>query len=270
MSPQREKRYTHGHHESVLKSHVWRTIENSAAYLAPMLEEGIDLLDVGCGPGTISVDFARRLDPGTVTGLDSAPDVIEKAKDLAESEGMTNIGFVVGDAYDTGFPDGSFDIVHTHQTLHHLGDPVAALREMRRVVKSGGVVGAREVDYAGTVIHPLTPGLAAWAALYQRVHRASGGEPNAGRRLKAWASEAGFAEVTSSASVWCFSSDEDRQWWGSMWEARVLESAFATEALANGFATQAELQQISKAWRTWADDPDGWLAMLHGEVLCRG
>jgi hypothetical protein len=54
-----------------------------------------------------------------------------------------------------------------------------------------------------------------------------------------------------------------------MWQARVLESAFATEALSRGFATEAELQQISDAWRGWADDPDGWLAMPHGEVLCR-
>ena len=269
MTLRREERYTHGHHPSVLKSHTWRTVANSAAYLEPYLVAGADLLDVGSGPGTITIDFAQRLAPGTVTGLDAAADVVEQASALADAEGVANVTFVVGDAYATGFADESFDIVHTHQTLHHLGDPVAALREFRRVVKADGVVAAREVDYAGTVIHPLTPGLAAWAALYQRVHRASGGEPDAGRRLKAWAREAGFSEVTSSASVWCFSSDDEREWWGSMWQARVLESAFATEALSRGFATQAELQQISDAWRTWADDPDGWLAMPHGEVICR-
>jgi SAM-dependent methyltransferase len=269
MTPRREERYTHGHHPSVLKSHTWRTVANSAAYLEPHLVAGTRLLDVGSGPGTITVDFARRLAPGTVTGLDASAEVVEKARLLAQDEGVDNVTFVVGDAYDTGFDDHSFDVVHTHQTLHHLGDPVAALREFRRLVTTDGVVGAREVDYAGTIIHPLTPGLVAWAALYQRVHRASGGEPDAGRRLKAWAREAGFSDVQSWASVWCFSSDADREWWGSMWQARVLESAFATEALANGFATQAELQQISDAWRAWADDPDGWLSMPHGEVLCR-
>jgi ubiquinone/menaquinone biosynthesis C-methylase UbiE len=269
MTLRREERYTHGHHPSVLKSHTWRTVANSAAYLEPYLVAGANLLDVGSGPGTITVDFARRVAPGTVTGLDAAADVVEQARALGEAEGVENVTFVVGDAYETGFDDRSFDVVHTHQTLHHLGDPVAALREFRRVVKPDGVVAAREVDYAGTIIHPMTPGLAAWAALYQRVHRASGGEPDAGRRLKAWAREAGFSEVASSASVWCFTSDDDREWWGSMWQARALESAFATEALSRGFATAEELRQISDAWREWADNPDGWLAMPHGEVICR-
>lgn len=270
MSPQREERYTHGHHPSVLKSHSWRTVENSAAHLIPLLATGNDLLDVGCGPGTITIDFARRLAPGRVVGLDASAEIIVKARALAESEGVPNVEFVVGDAYSTGLADDSFDIIHTHQTLQHLAEPVEALREMRRVVKADGVVAAREVDYAGTVIYPLMPGLERWAALYQRVHRSNGGEPDAGRRLKAWARQAGFAEVESTASVWCFSSDEDREWWGSMWQARVLESAFAVDALSKGFATQAELQEISDAWRVWADDPDGWMSMPHGEVLCRG
>lgn len=264
------ERYTHGHHESVLRSHTWRTVENSAAYLIPSIRPGLSVLDVGCGPGTITVDLARRVAPGRVVGLDASADVIGKARDLAALEGVTNVEFVVGDAYATGFDGDSFDIVHTHQTLQHVADPVAVLRELRRVVKPGGVVAARDVDYAGTVLHPLTPGLELWASLYQLVHRSNGGEPDAGRRLKQWAREAGFAEVESLASVWCFASDADREWWGGMWQARVLESAFAGDALGKGLATQQQLQQISDAWRAWADDPDGWMAMPHGEVLCRG
>lgn len=269
-NPAPAERYTHGHHESVLRSHTWRTVENSAAYLVPSIRPGLSVLDVGCGPGTITVDLARRVAPGHVVGLDASAEVIGKAHELAVLEGVTNVEFVVGDAYATGFDDDSFDIVHTHQTLHHVADPVAVLRELRRVAKPGGVVAAREVDYAGTVLHPLTPGLELWASVYQLVHRSNGGEPDAGRRLRQWARAAGFAEVESSASVWCFASDGDRQWWGGMWQDRVLESAFADDALSRGFATQRQLQQISDAWRAWADDPDGWMAMPHGEVLCRG
>jgi ubiquinone/menaquinone biosynthesis C-methylase UbiE len=62
--------YTHGHAEPVLQSHRWRTVENSAAHLAPHLRPGLDVLDVGCGPGTITVDIARRVAPGRVVGLD--------------------------------------------------------------------------------------------------------------------------------------------------------------------------------------------------------
>jgi SAM-dependent methyltransferase len=259
------ERYTHGHHESVLKSHTWRTIENSAAYLADRLTPGLSLLDVGCGPGTITVEFADRLAPGRVVGLDASAEVIAQAAALGADR--PNLEFVVGDAYALPFADDTFDIAHAHQTLQHVADPVAVLRELRRVTKPGGIVAARDVDYAGTMWYPELPGLTAWINLYERVHRSNGGEPDAGRRLKAWALEAGFAEVATTASIWNFSNAVDREWWGSMWEARVLQSAFAGDALGKGLATQAELEAISRAWRTWADSEAGWLGMPHGEII---
>ncbi len=170
------EKYTHGHHESVLKSHTWRTIANSAAYLEARLAPGLSLLDVGCGPGTITVEFADRLAPGRVVGLDAADAAIAKASEFVRP----NLEFLVGSAYELPFDDDAFDIVHTHQTLHHLADPVAALREMRRVAKPGGVVAAREVDYAGTFWFPRLAGLDEWIDLYERVHRSNGGEPDAG------------------------------------------------------------------------------------------
>ncbi|MEV8253746.1 class I SAM-dependent methyltransferase [Rhodoglobus sp. NPDC076762] len=259
------ERYTHGHHESVLKSHTWRTIANSAAYLEPYLESGLSLLDIGCGPGTITAEFAERLAPGRVVGLDAAPAAIVKASAITAA----NLSFIVGDAYALPFDDNSFDLVHSHQTLQHLGDPVAALAEMKRVAKPGGLIAVRDVDYAGTICFPELPGLKVWADVYDAVHRSNGGEPNAGRRLKAWAMQAGLSDVATSASIWNFSDDTDREWWGSMWEARVLESAFAADALSKSLATQEVLQQISSAWREWADSPEGWMAMPHGEILAR-
>lgn len=259
------ERYTHGHHESVLKSHTWRTVANSAAYLEPHLQPGLSLLDIGCGPGTITAEFAERLAPGRVVGLDAAPAVIEKASAFTAD----NLSFIVGDAYALPFADNSFDLVHSHQTLQHLGDPVAALVEMKRVAKPGGLIAVRDVDYAGLVAFPELPGLRVWADLYDAVHRSNGGEPNAGRRLKSWAMAAGLTDLSVSASLWTFSDETDREWWGSMWEARVLESAFASDALSRSLATPEVLHQISEAWREWADSPEGWVAMPHGEILAR-
>jgi ubiquinone/menaquinone biosynthesis C-methylase UbiE len=258
--------YTHGHHESVLKSHTWRTIDNSAAYLAPHLSPGLTLLDVGCGPGTITAEFAERLAPGRVVGLDASAEVIAKAGGDFQRD---NLEFVTGDAYALPFADDTFDIVHAHQTLQHVADPVAMLREMRRVAKAGGIVAARDVDYDGTIWFPELPALDAWLSLYKLVNRSNGGEPNAGRRLKAWAREAGFEQVHTSASIWNFSDATDREWWGSMWQARVLQSAFAQDALGKGLASQEQLELISRAWREWADSEDGWLAMPHGEIIAR-
>ena len=252
--------YTHGHHESVLRSHRWRTVENSAAYLLPHLAPGLSLLDVGCGPGTITVDFARRLAPGRVVGIDAAADVI------AQAEGAE---FATGDVYDLAFDDGTFDVVHAHQVLQHLADPVAALREMRRVCKLGGVVAVRDSDYGSFAWYPEIPALERWRALYFRVAIANSGEPNAGRHLLAWAHEAGFTDVQATSSTWCFATPEDRAWWGGTWADRVTDSAIAQQARAEGFASEAELREIADAWRAWAVDPDAWYSVQHGEVIAR-
>jgi len=266
----RDETYTHGHHESVLRSHRWRTVDNSAAYLLPHLAVGLDLLDVGCGPGSITVDLARRLAPGAVVGIDREEEPLVVARAEASTAGLSNVRFEIGDAYGLDFPDDTFDVVHAHQVLQHLADPVAALREMRRVRRPGGVVAARDSDYAAMTWYPRDPRLDRWLTLYEEVARANGGEPDAGRHLLAWARAAGFAEVVPTASVWCFATPDDRAWWGGLWADRVTDSALARHALERGVADRDELETIAAAWRDWAAEPDAWFAVLHGEVICRG
>ena len=258
--------YTHGHHESVLRSHRWRTAENSAAYLLPHLTPGLRLLDVGCGPGTITADLADRVAPGVVTALEVSPEALELARSAVA---QPNVEFVVGDVHALQFADATFDVVHAHQVLQHVADPVAALAEMRRVTKPGGIVAARDSDYRAFAWYPTTPALDDWLDLYQHVARGNGGEPDAGRRLLSWAHAAGFTDVTASASTWCFATPADRQWWGGLWADRIRYSAMAEQAVATGAATRDELQRIADAWLAWAASDDGWLAIPHGEVLCR-
>ena len=265
----RTEHYTHGHHESVLRSHTWRTVANSAAYLANELRPGMRLLDVGCGPGTISIDFAERIAPGEVVGVDASAEVVAQAAAAAATRGVANARFAVGDAYALDFPDDTFDIVHAHQTLQHVHDPVAVLQEMARVAKPGGLIAARDADYGGMIWFPQLPGLTTWIDTYQSVHRSNNSQPDAGRRMRAWAMEAGFTDITSTGSTWCFADDADRAWWGSMWADRVRQSSFGTQAVERGFATEAELDDISAAWREWIDSPGAWFAVPNGEVLCR-
>ena len=116
--------------------------------------------------------------------------------------------FRTGDVHALDFADGTFDVVHAHQVLQHVADPVQALREMRRVCRPGGVVAARDSDYAAMTWYPAVPELDEWLALYQRVARHNGGEPDAGRRLLAWARAAGFADVDrATAGTWCYADD---------------------------------------------------------------
>ncbi|MGY1719947.1 methyltransferase domain-containing protein [Blastococcus sp. SYSU DS0552] len=260
--------YTHGHAEPVLQSHRWRTAENSAGYLLPALRPGLDLLDVGCGPGTITVDLAARVAPGRVLGLDVSPDPLDEARASAARAGVA-VTFAVGDVYSLDLPDASFDVVHAHQVLQHLTDPVAALGEMARVCRPGGLIAVRDVDYAATTWFPADDGLDRWLALYQQVARHNGAEPDAGRRLVGWAHAAGLRDLTASASAWCFATPAEREWWGTSWAGRATASSFAEQALAYGLATPGELQRIADAWLRWAGADDGWLGMLHGELLIR-
>jgi SAM-dependent methyltransferase len=200
-----------------------------------------------------------------------AVEVSEEAADLTRAElerlGVTNAQVRVADVQALGLADDSFDVVHAHQVLQHVADPVAALREMTRVTRPGGVVGVRDSDYAAFAWYPRLPGLDRWLTLYQAAARANGGEPDAGRHLLAWAHAAGLADVTASSSTWCFATPETRAWWGGMWADRVTGTALAEQLLRDGRATAAELEDVARAWRAWAADPDGWISVPHGELL---
>lgn len=261
--------YTHGHHASVLRSHTWRTIDNSAAYLRAELVAGRSLLDVGCGPGTITTEFAERLAPGEVVGVDVGESVIEQARASAADAGLDNLRFEAGDGYGLSFADDSFDIVHAHQVLQHVSDPVALLRECGRVCRPGGVVAVRDADYAAMSWFPELPGLDAWMDTYRAVAHRNDADPDAARKLLGWAHRAGFESVTPSATVWCFATDEDRQWWGGLWADRVRSSSLAEQAVAYGIATEDELRSYAEAFTAWASDPDSWFLVPNGELLIR-
>lgn len=259
-------RYTHGHAESVLRSHRWRTAENSCGYLLERLRPGLRVLDVGAGPGTITADLAELVAPGRVTALEATEDALALSRtELARRE--IDADYVVGDVQALDLPDDTFDVVHAHQVLQHVADPVQALQEMRRVCRPGGIVAARDSDYHGFVWYPADPVLDRWMELYQQAARGNGGEPDAGRRLHAWARQAGFTDVAASTSTWSFADPADRQYWGGMWADRILSSDMAGQLTAAGWADDAELQQISAAWDRWTEDPDGWISLLHAEIV---
>ena len=268
--------YTHGHHDSVLRSHRWRTVENSAAYLVPHLAPGQDLLDVGCGPGTITVDLARRVAPGRVIGIDVAAEVVATAEDqvrpVAAVPGapVPHLAFATGDVYALGFDDASFDVVHAHQVLQHLGDPVTALREMRRVLRPYGILAVRDGDYGAFAWAPRDPLLDRWLDLYHQVTAHNGAQADAGRYLLGWVQRAGFSDIVATSSTWTFADPASRSWWSDLWAERVQVSAFADQALAYGLTDDRELAAIAGAWRAWAERPDGYFAVVHGEIIARG
>ncbi len=260
--------YTHGQHRSVLDSYAWRSASNSASYLLPHLNSGLSVLDIGCGPGTITADLADIVAPGEVIAMDASTEVLQRAAALFTERGLA-VRTMAADATSTGLADDCVDVVHAHQVLQHVADPVAVLSEMRRICRPGGLVAARDADYAAFTWYPQAPSITAWLALYRQVTRANGGEPDAGRRLRSWARQAGFTDITATSSTWTYASAEATAWWAKVWADRILLSPIAEQSVAGGFATQSELEGIAAGWQQWGQAPDAWFVILHGEILCR-
>ncbi len=266
MTPER---YSHGHHESVLRSHRWRTAENSAAFLLAHLAPDATILDLGCGPGTITVDLAERVPGGRVLGVDREPAVLEQARALARERDARNVDFAVGDVYDLDLARGTFDVVFVHQVLQHLREPVRALRALRAVLAPGGLLAVRESDYGAFTWYPPDPRLEAWMSVYHQLTARNGASADAGRELPAWVRAAGFVDLEVSCTVWSYCRPEERRWWGGLWAERVTSSEFARQTLEYGLATPDDLAQFAAAFRAWADDEDGCFHVPSVEVLAR-
>lgn len=148
---------------------------------------------------------------------------------------------------------------------------VHALTEMRRVLKPGGLIAARESDFSIMTWYPSSTLLTRWQELWIQVARKSGGEPNAGRRLHAWAREAGFGrkDVVASTGTWCYRTEEEIEWWSGLWADRVLAEGFRETALKSGFTSEEELERLSTGWREWGKEEDAWFTLVHGEILAK-
>ena len=262
-------RYTHGHSAAVLSAHSRRGAADSAAYLLAHLRAGMDLLDVGCGPASITADLAERVAPGRVVALDAAAGALEAARKTLRERGLSEqVELTSGDVMALPFEDASFDVVHAHQVLQHLADPVGALAEMRRVTRPGGIVAVRDAVYSAMTWFPEPAGMEQWRSVYMATARANGGEPDAGSRLLSWARAAGFADASASASTWCYATPADRAWQSQTWAQRCLTS-FGPRAVELGLADRADLETMAQAWRQWGDSEDAWFVVVHGEVLAR-
>ena len=262
-------RYTHGHSAAVLSAHSRRGAADSAAYLLAHLRAGMDLLDVGCGPASITADLAERVAPGRVVALDAAAGALEAARATLSERGLSEqVELTSGDVMALPFEDASFDVVHAHQALQHLADPVGALAEMRRLTRPGGIVAVRDAVYSAMTWFPEPSGMEQWRSVYMATARANGGEPDAGSRLLSWARAAGFADASASASTWCYATPADRAWQSQTWAQRCLTS-FGPRAVELGLADRADLETMAQAWRQWGDSEDAWFVVVHGEVLAR-
>ena len=266
-TPAEREAYTHGHHPSVVGQHARRSAETDAEYVLPHLTPGLSLLDVGCGPGSITAGLARAVAPGEVVGVDLAPAIIEEARALHID--VPGLSFAVADGYALEFETGAFDVVHAHQVLQHLARPVDALREWRRVLRPGVLVAVRDADYGTMSPWPRSAGLDRFFEVYHAVAGSNGADADAGRRLAGWVHEAGYVDIELGATVKVFATRAEIENWGYSWAERTAHSSLAEQAVARGFASPAEIEELSVAWRKWAEAPDAFFMYVNVHVLGR-
>jgi ubiquinone/menaquinone biosynthesis C-methylase UbiE len=265
--PLRHELYTHGHAPAVVRQHAQRTAGEAAAFLLPHLRPDMRLLDVGCGPGSITRGLAEHLSAGKVVGLDLSRDTLEGARRDAAARGLQNLRYEEGSVYELPFPDSSFDVAYAHQVLQHLRERGLALREMLRVVKPGGVVAVREVDWSTVAYFPRDPWMDRFIDVHLRTWYRNGGEPQAGRQLRALFNAAGVASLEITASVWCYATREETTEWGESYADRLLTSPMGERPVEYGYASRAEIESMAAALRAWGAHPDAFWVFTHVQAL---
>ena len=260
-----QEHYTHGYDTKFIEYLRGRKVSTEAAFLVPHLRSGMSLIDCGCGPGTITVGLAELVAPGQVVGIDIEGNQIDLARDHTLTRGVANVRFEVANIYELPFADHSFDAAYAHTVLQHLTDPVKALKEMRRVLKPGGVIGVREEDTGGVLFSPSTPTLDESMELYVRCWKHNGGDPYFARRHRAVLREAGFVRVEGMATCEYYGTPEATRAIGEVM-ARFIRSSIQT-AVQLGWVDEATVEKIGAAWKSWGEHPDAYLAMVRCEAV---
>ncbi|MDH3540929.1 MAG: methyltransferase domain-containing protein [Acidimicrobiia bacterium] len=257
------ERYTHSQQPVVLASYGSRTAEEAAAFLLSHLKPGMRVLDIGCGPGSITLGLARYVAPAETVGIDQSAEALDVARSLTREQNVGNVRFQRASVYELPFGDATFDVVYGHQILQHLADPVTALTEARRVLRSGGYLAVRDADYGTMTHYPQDPMLDRWLETYHQIARSNGGEPDAGRRLMEWVRAAGFEHLHATAATWLYATPEQRHAWAELWAGRQLQESRDNQVYGQ------DRDEIIAAFQRWAAQPNGWFAFIHGEVLAR-
>ena len=259
--------YTLGFSEEVHASLRQHTAENSAAYLLPHLKPGLRLLDFGCGIGTISVGLAKAVDPGEMHGVDMAVSELGIANRIAQAGGHDNTTFHVGDVTDLPFDDDFFDVAHCHNVLMHVPDTAAVLREVKRVLKPGGIIASREMICDSCFTHPHYGVLQRAWEMFGDLLAADDGHPQMGKDLKGHVVEAGYTNIRVSTSFDTYGTTEDvalRYDFSTKW---FLSPETTDAAIKYGAATQELCDAMRVAYDKWIVSPGAFAALAFGEVI---
>lgn len=194
--------YLPGYEGTAAQMLAARTAAQCASFVSSEFLRDARVLDLGCGPGSITSGLAAQMGAaGRLVALDLATGQLRLARSaLARLSGeVPRWAVACGSVYNLPLATASIDLVFAHAVFEHLGRPSAALSELRRVLRPGGIVALAASDWSGALIEP--PCAVARLAVdgYRRLRRRAGGDPDAGAGLAGWVTDAGFRVIHQQA-----------------------------------------------------------------------
>lgn len=257
----------HGVTPSLSQDYVKRTATHQAAFILPFLHSGMNLLDVGCGPGTITMGLAQVAAPGQVIGVDHDWQHIEMARKLALENEVDNITFQNGDALSLPFDDNTFDAAFENNVFVHLSENAGiAAGEVFRVLKPHGLFAARDADADSVVWGNSTDSLKQFDKLFIAWHRSRGSDITLGKQLPTILRQAGFVDMIKSVSADTKGSPKDTRAHAEI-TISLLDGPFGKKILKNGWADKSTIERWKTDFQEWSEHPDSFFANIHVEVV---
>ena len=237
-----------------LQARVWEPA--AAALLAEIgLARGARALDLGAGAMGIVRPLSHAVGPaGRVVALDNDATQLAALRRWVAGEGFGNVEVVEADAFATGLPSASFDLVHVRFLFAPVGRDAALLAEMRRLVRPGGVLAIQEPDSSCWDCYPPSSAFTELKALILAAFRAGGGDFDAGRRTAALLQGIGCADVQVRAHAHVLPA-------GHPYRRLPVQFTQSLRAriLAAGLATEARLSDLVAACEAAVAGPATWI-----------
>lgn len=233
-----------------------RTIAREGSFLVPYLQPGMKMLDVGCGNGSMAHGFAEYIYPGEVVGIDNNEAQISSAIESLQEGENKNLEFRLGDIYDLACANESFDVVFAHNVFIHLSSPEAALKELGRVCKPGGIIGLRDglANQCHYSAFPLQHKYKDLSEFIDEAARLSNGTPDVGIKMKGLLSTVGFSNLKIKVYSEVYDKAEDMQMLKS-WYIGLLSGWMGELAIEHELVSNRELENLLASINQWDSDP---------------
>jgi SAM-dependent methyltransferase len=233
-------------------AHARRTVASVAAFFVAHVRRGDCVLDLGCGPGSVTAGLVDAVGPsGVVVGIDLDP-------------GPAPVPLVRGDIHGLPFADCGFDAIFMCAVLQHIADPLRPLLEACRIARPGAVIGVADADWGGALLAPEDRWLIRGNEIMTELRAAT--SPYVGRHLRGLLHAAGFVDVrvtahgTGGGGPGCVAEAEFQ---ASFFDARAVVAMVTHQ----GLATAEEMAAIAAAWRRWGEDPSATSARHWFEAI---